>query len=461
MLSVSGDFLTATSAPVREWQAELKFYFDGEGNPPVVFEDDRIVDFDLLEESAEESRNPFGFVSSNELAMTLVNDDRVFTPTNTASPYYGKLKPNVKVEAELKLKVDDDPVTWESVPLGTFWTGDWDAPSENVHASVVGHDRLYSLGEKELDLVRVQSDLTLYDMWVNLFSFLGLGPSDYEVDATLTQVIEIGWYPKGRVKEAMQQMAQGGACYVYVDRNNKIRVVNARASSASVVTLTDQDQIMDIRVPQKHQDMRSAVEVSFIRPTLGESKEILRVDDIHLSSGTTTFEFEFSPGPVALLEQVSLLRGTNVTIDEIHYGTWGCRLTVTAPESEGDPVEQIISVSARGRVVDRGVESITQVDALVEAEIGEEILHVDTNYIQNVEDATAFAVALLKLVSDPAPFVNVLIRGNPALELSDTVTIDDPTDKVPTVEGVIRRATLRYSGGLEGELSTIKRVLLT
>ena len=461
MLSVSGDFLTATSAPVREWQAELKFYFDGESNPPVVFEDDRIVDFDLLEESAEESRNPFGFVSSNELAMTLVNDDRVFTPTNTASPYYGKLKPNVKVEAELKLKVDDDPVTWESVPLGTFRTGDWDAPSENVHASVVGHDRLYSLGEKELDLVRVQSDLTLYDMWVNLFTFLGLSASDYEVDATLTQVIEIGWYPKGRAKEAMQQMAQGGGCYVYVDRNNKIQVVNARASSASVVTLTDQDQIMDIRVPQKHQDMRSAVEVSFIRPTLGESKEILRVDDIELPSGTTTFEFEFSDGPVALLEQVSVLKGTNITIDSIHYGTWGCRITITAPDSEGDPILQIISIAARGQVVDKGAAAVRVVNAPVEAEIGEEIFTLETNYIQSAEDATDFANALLALVSDPAPFVNVLIRANPALELSDTVTIDDPSDKVPTVETVIRKSTLRYMGGLDGELSTIKRVLLS
>ena len=52
-----------------------------------------------LEESYKSSDSPFGDVTSNELTLTLYNENNIFNPINRASKYYGLIKRGVKIEA--------------------------------------------------------------------------------------------------------------------------------------------------------------------------------------------------------------------------------------------------------------------------------------------------------------------------------------------------------------------------
>src|SRR5690606_31825461 len=115
--------------------------------------------------------HPIGYVSANELSLTLNNSDRAFTPTNKESPFYGKLRPGIRVEAFIELEIVENE--FESVPLGIFWTaGDWTATSSSVEASIKCYDRLSEIRDRDMPMLRVARHTTVKEMFETLFEAL-------------------------------------------------------------------------------------------------------------------------------------------------------------------------------------------------------------------------------------------------------------------------------------------------
>lgn len=67
-----------------------------------IYEGDDILSINLLEErETSQGSLPVGNISSNEIKVSIRNDDRRFDAGNTASPLYGLLKPNRRIKAWL------------------------------------------------------------------------------------------------------------------------------------------------------------------------------------------------------------------------------------------------------------------------------------------------------------------------------------------------------------------------
>lgn len=81
-----------------------------------------------------------GKVSSNKLEIKLNNSTHLFDPHNTDSPLYGLIKANCKIQAFLGLELLDQTIEW--IPLGTFWSGDWTVPEDELWVSTIAKDRL-------------------------------------------------------------------------------------------------------------------------------------------------------------------------------------------------------------------------------------------------------------------------------------------------------------------------------
>src|SRR5690606_27648280 len=96
-----------------------------------------LLELRLLEESESGSGVGIGGVTINELTVRLVNRGGRFDVTNKSSPLRGLLRPNRRVRAWLGAEVGDE-IEW--VPLGTYWSGDWD--SQDLEVMVRGRDRL-------------------------------------------------------------------------------------------------------------------------------------------------------------------------------------------------------------------------------------------------------------------------------------------------------------------------------
>lgn len=453
MIPVSDAYKTAIKADVRNIKPRVLVYFDGDGQPPVEFDEDTVVDIHLLEEARAESDNPLGLVSSNEITISFKNDDRAFTPTNPASPYYGKLRPNVLVKPYLGLEISSGVFEW--VPLGVFWTGDWSASSYNVEANVTCYDKLYELGNKDIPMLPAATETTLYELFETLFQVLGLSSGDYSIDPSLNQPVRIGWLPKGKAKEAFQTLAMAGNCSVTADRYRIIRVRSNFVSGSPVAVLTDNDQIITVENPQRYLDTYNIVKVNYKLPYLKPSASLLKIDSLAVPNGGITLQnVEFSSGPVAAVDQVRLTGAKNAVIASMQYGAWEITVEIANPGPD-----EAVSLEVTGRAVDMINSTYTARDNEAVALWGEKELKIDNPLIQDLNTAKSYADALLQLVKDPHVNFSLDLRGDPALEVGDIIEVRDVADKIGDVAVVPVRISLDYDGALEAKMEARKPIL--
>ena len=453
MISVSPTYRNAINADERRIKPKVLVYFDGDGQPPVEFNEDTVVNISLLEEAQAESDNPLGLVSANEVTISFDNSSRDFTPTNSASPYYGKLRPNILVKPYLGLETS--PGVFEYVPLGVFRTGDWSAPSESVEAIVSGNDKLYEVGNKDVPTLLVQTNITVAGMFKLLFQALGLAPDQYEIDASLAQQIAIGWFPKGKVRDALQALSIAGNCSVSANRYGVIRVKNNFKSGSAAAVLTDTDQIVIAENPQRYLDTYNTVTIYHKLPYLKISSSLIKIDSITIPNGGFIFQdLEFSSGPVAIIDQVSLVGAKNAVVDSIEYGAWTITLSVSNP----GPAETV-TLEMLGQTVETLNSAYTIADDALAAEWGKKELKIDNQLIQDKEAAKLYAQSFLWLLKDPYMNFSLDIRGDPSIEVTDIIQIQDPIDKIGNVDVAPIRFSLDYDGGLSARMEARKPIV--
>jgi len=113
-----------------------------------TYEGEDIFLISLLEErEVNQGSLPIGNISANEITIRLNNVHGLFDAGNTGSKIYGLVKANRKIRAWLGVvKADGEE---EYVPLGTFWSGDWDVPENEIYAETSGRDILELMSKTE------------------------------------------------------------------------------------------------------------------------------------------------------------------------------------------------------------------------------------------------------------------------------------------------------------------------
>lgn len=190
-----------------------------------VYEGEDIISLSLLEEKEVTSTGlPIGNISSNEIRLKLNNETRKFDGGNTQSPLYDMLRPNRRIKGYLGIERDNQ--TKEYVPLGTFWSEDWDVPENMAYASTVGRDRLKFLEETLFEVSSPQVNVTLYDLAENVLLDAGLTESEYIIDDVLGNYTIPVVFTKNPIshREMLRLISEVSMGQVYCDRNNIIKV---------------------------------------------------------------------------------------------------------------------------------------------------------------------------------------------------------------------------------------------
>ena len=455
MISTTADYKTAISALSRNIKPKAEVYFDGEGETPITFTGDNIADLDFLEEIQAEGDNPLGVVSSNEIVAVFRNDEQQFNPSNVDSPYYNKLKPNLLVKPYYGIQIADSSFEW--ITLGSFWTGYWDSDSTTVYAEVTCHDRLFILGQEPMPLIPTMQNVTKYQIFEALFKSIGLTSGEYDIDATLSNdVILIAYYPDGTVHKALSFLAEAFNCTISMTRDNKVKVINNATTVSSVKTFNDTDLIISSNVPQNFDEIYSDIEITYKHHSIGEKGNLLTVKDIAVvAAGSTYTELKFTTSPIAFVTDVKITDIPHVSISSFSIGTWGIALTLTNDAS----ADQVVSLEVIGYPLEMVEDKVTVRDDTAYALLGNKarILPLDNYLIQTVSEAEAQAALILPIITDPKAYVEAETRGDMSIELGDTITINDVTNKILNTEIIPLRFKYRYDGGLECSIKGIKK----
>ena len=317
------------------------------------------------------------------------------------------------------------PLYDEWVPLGTFWSLDWDSPDDALEATVVARDRLELLRKSTYQPGSVQQNVSLYTLTEQVLQDAGLQPGEYVIDTALQSiVVPWAWLSPTSHREALRIIAEAALAVVYADRDGMVRIETMGSMSADpVLTITADDYFPPLRAPSRQDQVANEIVVATqpLRPADTPQGVYRSTTPITVPAGqTVTVTAKYGQPPV--IEAVASLDAPpDVSITAATYYAWGAEVNIQNTGASQTDVTLVItgrplSVQGGERVVVRDDASILE-NGVLRYEFPANPL------VQTLSQAQAIAQALLASAKDPRRDIEVEWRGNPALELGDRVTV--------------------------------------
>lgn len=433
------------------------FFTEMGGVVTVVFEDDDIVDFELIEEMQTDAFSLSGGVTSNQFDVSLRNDKMHFLTANSYSPFYKLLRPEVRIKPYLGVRTvtgNDTtiPDEFEMVPLGVFYLQEWKASTDSLEASMSCADLMYIISQKDKPKVRAIEYITTRKLFIELFKSMGFTDNDYIIESGVQNpTLRVGWIPKGDYIDAMAALAGASNCNVYIDRLGKIRVGSKFTDSQHVDAWTDDNQIISTDNPLRFNDTYSKIEYNWNTALpKTEVEQILNYEMNIVAGSVLTQEVEVN-GPLLKLDKLYIENGDGIEITDVEYGSFYMKLTVSNTSSK----DQKINIIGTGITVDL-VSSTTICDKSSDFN---KTLQVSNSLVQSADTAKSYALDILMIASDPLSKIEVSAKGNPAIELKDVIMLNDVTNKIVGTKIFPYYQKLYFSGGLESDVKCIKQVV--
>ncbi len=460
--------ITKWSHPGR--QAKILEFFT---SVQEVYEGDDILLIHLLEErEVSQGSLPVGNISANEIDIRLNNETRKFDAGNKQSSLYQLLKANRRIKAWLGVDTSEGK---EYVPLGTFWSGDWHVPEDEVYAATTGRDRLELLRKSTYSTSQVQQNKTLYDLAVAVLEDAGLKPEEYWVDPELQNyVVPYAYFEPQSHREALRKIAEACLGQIYCDRDGVVRVegpsyletqtsiqqffIQGAAFLVEVEVLDaygiSADDYFRKDNPVKWSEIANYIEVETqpLRP-VDTPQEVYRSNEpVSIGAGQTisiTAYYNETP----CIDAVASLEGApaGCMIQSATYYAWGADVKVYSPTAGTFMLvinARPLKILNKERAIAKDDNSITD-NGLIK------YVFPGNPLIQTREVAQNIANKLLAAFKNPRRDVEVEWRGNPALLLGDVICVPDYQRDGKDVRGYfwVIRQELEFAGSLRARLT--------
>ena len=421
--AVDADFNAAS----RQIEGKVDIYF--EATPVTIMHDDYLIDFSVLEEICAESNTPLGKISANELEVTLLNPDNRFNPQNTTGPYYGLIKTGIRVDPFVRVVSPTLVSDW--IPLGVFYVRDWFAEMAGVTASIYTTDKLETALAASTDTVEVQQSVTFKAFLENIFTVIGVTAS---VDASLTQNIPAA-FAAPKPGQFLDTMVAGAMAMCYCNRAGSILVRPYIATRSLRATITDADQIVDMKAKQSVLKTYDGVSLTWQFPQFTPHDLLLDIQNYDIAIGAKQYsDIEFDKSPVAAVESVATqTKVEDVLINSFSYTPWKFKVSLT--NSTAAVIQTMLSVY--------GIS--VELTATEIKDEGTSLLDIKNDYIQTEEYATTYKSFLSAFVVCDIPTITITTRGNPLLLLGEKITASSAMYDL-TYTGIIQRIKHKFSG---------------
>ena len=389
-----------------------------------VYETDDLISIKLLEErEASQGSLPVGNISSNEITLALNNEDKKFDVDNERSPLKNLLKPNRRIQVWLGAETSDGE---EWVPLGTFWSLDWDSPDDTLEATVTARDRMELLRKGTYQTAQVLQNKSLYELAEAVLQDAGLNSDEYTIDDALDDiVIRYSWFDPISHREALRRIAEAGLAAAFQNRDGKIQIESFLITGDEpVLEITEDDYFPPLRAPSRQDQVANEIIVDTqpLRPATVAEEVYKSNEPITIPASSTKTVTAFYNSPPVIEATASLdSPPSGVSITEATYYGWGASVKIqntnatdkqVIPYIEGKP----LTVRNKERAIARDEASILE-NGVLRYEFPANPL------VQKLDQAQAIADTLLASVKEPRRDIEVEWRGNPALLLGDRVTV--------------------------------------
>jgi hypothetical protein len=407
-----------------------RIYFSTE--PLEILASNYLISSSILEEPYKVTNSPFGEILSNELELTLYNDNGIFNPKNVDSPYYGRIKRGIKIEVFMR---PDEVDEWD--PLGVFYVTDWTTSTDGMTAEVVAHDKLYSILNAHIPSLPIVKDVPFASFIKDYFALFN---AEVIVDSTIQLILPYGFttgYADNKSLLADLMMAAIADCYCIHDGTIIIRSKIASRDLRAV--LTDDDQIISVSIKQSLSTDYDSVSVTINALQESQEQSVLLIEDFKVQPGTTSTGFvKFSTPGVLGIKSIRA---------ESDYPVKPVNFTATAD----DIICSIQSSSDTTVNLDFIGTTLETISSIISTE-GKAAVELNSKFVQDVDNGKQLLTFVDQYIKESLPVLDLSIRGNPKLQIGDKIQISSSKYKTDYV-GILKKVDYQYSGGLHCDIS--------
>ena len=391
-----------------------------------------LVSSSILEDSYKATDSPFGEVTSNELTLTLYDENGMFNPVNKQSPYFGMIKRGIKIEAFIR---PDETEEWD--PLGVFYVNDWTTSTSGMTADITANDSLYKVLNGAVPTMPIYRNRILSEFLVEYFSFFDC---TVIVDKSLDIVIPfIYTSDHSSNKQFLTDLMLGAMADCFCDHTGTIRVVSKVNTGDVRAKLTDNDQIITASIKHTILNNYDSAVVTYHVGQDSKDTLLLSVNSIPVEVGThSTGKLEFSTHPVLAVKAIKVI--SDQIVKPLSYVSNAKEFECTLQSS----AEASISLDVTGTTLD-----------FISSVLGTPLdvpLKLSSKFLQDKAIANAVYGYAKAYVEASTPTLELAVRGNPKLQLGDKIEVDSSYYRINYV-GTIIGATYNYSGSLSCKLT--------
>jgi hypothetical protein len=417
------DILSSLDADVvQEWDKYLYTDFS-----------DRVISMEITQDQTE----PFSIVQSMA-DVVLNNYDGYFTP-NGGSPIDQYILPKRPMRLLMGFNGTNLP---QFIGL-TEKMPELDKTSRTVTFHLI--DFLTFIFDRPVNDTAILEDVTTAEILDFLFQDVGLLPSQYALDETSFNRVKYFYVEKGeRLGKIVGELMEAEQGRLFMDELGIIRFLSRQNYNSNPVWMFDESRIVDYQISQVD-DI-----INFVRiesDILGRFNDVplwSAAQPIYVPAGEQVSVWSSYPDPVIDVTtpvssdveiESSSFRATLESSGETDYSsvvlnsiTNFSKSSLMVFENTGASNAYIVNLDLWGDAI-RTEDTIIveESDAISIENFDERRYELKTRYVQDNNSAISKAAILVDDYKDFGSILDVDVKGNPALQIGDVVTINSDT----------------------------------
>ena len=417
----------AYNAETRYLEQKVVIHFPGI-TPLEITRDNFLISLSTLEETYSASGStPFGGVTSNELTISLYNEEGIFNPENKSSKYYGLIKKGVMIESFIKPVSEE---TWD--PQGIFYVTDWVTTSSGMTAEVTANDKLYNVFNGATPNFTVFRDISFKDFVTEYFLFFGYTVTvDSSIDIILPYVYLSAYNDNKTFLSALMTSVLADC---FCNHKGEITILSKTSKRDVKATFTDNNQIINISVKQSLIDNNDSAVVTCYKGQESAARTLLSVDEVTLTPGLNNLgKYKLNAFPVLRINSIQTTCNDVIKINSFQASDSDifCEIQSTA--------DTLAKLEITGTILDVIISDIGVAGVFP--------LKINSKFVQHESVAKQIKEYAEAYVSVNTPTIELSVRGNPLLELGDMIEVDSTHYKIKYT-GTIIKASYEYQGHL-------------
>ena len=431
---------------------------------------DSVESIDCIQE-LKDAGIPCSYIGSNIFTAKIYNENGIlFSEEYNLHKF---LKRGTRVEVEIRTVPNRQDVWSQYLFMG--YADSWEMSDDGNFCTLTAYDKLHFLGKQPTPWFRPtgffsSQGMTLAEFIKYWFDLIGLKEDEYEIDTGLVYQPRFVYTSNTTNEEVFKMIAQTGLCAIYCDAVGKIKIEMVPKTRKVVRNFDDMTQVFSSYYSQLgYSDYTHVDVISHTIPSF-DNLDFSITSQSYTSLSTTSFvSGEHTFNDISMTEgrmPTAIRTVSSERISQAEHNKIGPYITV----KDYDYTNSITSITLNTDIPISSEVAVYFVNLDVSKATSHEVaspdyeenffnikkvLTIDSDLINSDDYAQQVADTYSKILVDAKSAVSASLRGDPAIELLDLISITNP--RAGMVEEAVLPTRLRYTydGGLTCDMEAI------